>query len=332
MTNHLDAIERLHRLKEAGALSEAEFAEQKAKLLAHADAPPIAAPSPQPVEPVYTPLPEYESGPKAGRNLVPYIGWGAGALAVALGLGWMLSGDGAPAPQPLASASEADAAVATEAFAKLRDLPEAEQLRLASLAALGFTGTRKSKDGEQVVITKPLRVLNLPFATVLLTSTERPDDCHGCAGFVGVYYLKEQNGAFKVTGKWPEAVSGWAWGMVPDWKISTAYTSNPAIVAEGAFTAQGYTCTGMNIVELTPKGPVESDVIHLSMNNGGAVDPETGLTMGGDPARDVTGKIVNVRKGKSLQVQISGDENFTESYEMKGGKFVRTSGETKLGC
>lgn len=320
--NHLEALERLHRLKESGALSEAEFAEQKARLLAAGNAGPAE------------PAAEWDVQSRSGNSSGLIAALAGGGLAAVLGAiaWWAMSGDQQPAALPSDAATDASAAVTATQPAALSSLPLDEQLRLASLAALGFEGKRTSKDGTQKVITKAERVLNLPFGTVLLTSTERPDDCHACTGYVGVYYLADEGGKYRVTGRWPKALAGWGWGAAPNWKISTAYTSNPAIVAEGAYTGQGYTCTGMNIVELTSKGPVESDVISLGMSNEGAVDPETGTTMGGEPLRELTGKIVNVQKGKSLQVEVSGNEAFTETYVMRGGKFVRTSGETKLGC
>jgi len=317
--DHLDALERLHRLKEAGALSDAEFAEQKARLLE------VDAARVEPAAPACeTPQRRSPAGLIAGVV--------AAVLAVGAGAWYGLSGPGEPEAAPSTAASDAAAAVASPDVPALSSLPLDEQLRLASLAALGFEGSRTRKEGTQLVVTKAERVLNLPFATVLLTTTERPDDCHACAGHVGVYYLTDSGGEYTVKGRWPKALASWGWGATPDWKISTAYTSNPAIVAEGGYTGQGYSCGGMNIIELTPKGPVESEVIALSRSNAGAVDPETGTTPGGEPLRALTGTIVNVQKGRSLQVRVSGDEEFTETYVMKGGKFVRTSGETKLGC
>lgn len=318
MTDPLDAIERLHRLKESGALSEAEFAEQKARLLAGADTP--AAPEAWPDAP---------ASPALNKGLLA----GIAAAVVILGAGaWYgLSGGTDPAAEPTAAASDAAAAVATEAVPAIASLPEGEQLRLASLAALGFVGSRTRKEGSQAVITKAERLLQLPFGAVLLTSTQRPDGCHACSGFVGVYYLKDDGGKFKVTGKWPEAVSGWGWGNVPEWRLSSEYTASPAVVASGTDGNQGYFCGGTTITELTAKGPVTS-FIATSTTNDGAVDPDTGTDMGGNPLRTLDGKIVGVQKGKSLQVKVTGTESFTESYVMRGGKYVIASGETKLGC
>jgi hypothetical protein len=319
--DHLDAIERLHRLKESGALSEEEFAAQKAQLLA------AAAPAPEPV----AAEPDWSAAPAQGLNKGLLAGIAAAVVILGGGAWYGLSGSGEPSSEPSAAASDAAAAVATSTVPALASLPEGEQLRLASLAALGFTGSRTRKEGTQAVITKAERLVQLPFGVALLTTTARPDACHACAGFVGVYYLKDEGGQFKVTGKWPEAVSGWGWGNVPEWRLSNDYTVNPAVVASGTDGNQGYFCGGTSITELTVKGPVTS-FIATSATNEGAVDPDSGADMGGNPLKTLEGKIVGVQKGKSLQVKVTGTDSFTESYAMKGGKFVLTSGETKLGC
>lgn len=325
--DHIDALERLHRLKEAGALSATEFAEQKARILDGATVTTNAkVSSPEPAE-----------RHAAIASKPQSIGkWAIAAIVGVCGLAGLAAWFGVSTPnQPIAapSAVASDRAIAAvNVPAAISSLPETEQFRLASLAALGFTGSRSRKDGGERAITKPLKLLHLSFATVLLTSTEIPGGCHGCSGYVGVYYLIDQNGQLKVTGKWPKALGSWGWGAVPNWKLSNAFTNNPALVAEGGFTGQGYTCSGLNILELTPQGPVESDVVNTGMTNAGAVLEETGLTSGGDPLRSIDGKIVNIVKGRSFDVRVSGDENFVERYAKQGGKFVRVSGETKLGC
>lgn len=316
--DHLDAIERLHRLKESGALSEEEFAAQKAQLLAAAAAPAAAEP-------------DWSIAPAPGLNKGLLAGIAAAVVILGAGAWYGLSGSGEPSSEPTAAATDAAAAVATPTVPAIASLPEGEQLRLASLAALGFTGSRTRKEGTQAVTTKAERLVQLPFGVALLTSTARPDACHACAGFVGVYYLKDEGGKFKVTGKWPEAVSGWGWGNVPEWRLSGEYTANPAVVASGSDGNQGYFCGGTSITELTAKGPITS-FIATSATNDGAVDPDSGTDMGGNPLKSLEGKIVGVQKGKSLQVKVTGTDSFTESYVMKGGKFVLTSGETKLGC
>lgn len=77
---------------------------------------------------------------------------------------------------------------------------------------------------------------------------------------------------------------------------------------------------------------MSSDLIALSYSNGGNVDDETGMTFGGDPARDVEGKIVDIFKDRSFAVRVQLGERFTETYVKRGGKFVRTVEESRLAC
>ena len=82
----LDAIERLHRLREAGALTDAEFAAGKARILDGQTAPRrIAARARAPVA-----SDDHDSA-GAGRSTARYwIGGSAAALAVAIGGAWLL--------------------------------------------------------------------------------------------------------------------------------------------------------------------------------------------------------------------------------------------------
>ncbi len=80
----LDALERLHRLREAGALTDAEFAAGKARILdGQAPPRPIAAPAPV----VF----DRRDSAAAGRSTARYwIGGSAAALVVAVGGAWLL--------------------------------------------------------------------------------------------------------------------------------------------------------------------------------------------------------------------------------------------------
>ncbi len=82
---HLDAIERLHRLREAGALTDAEFAAAKARVFeGQSSMPPVPAQGPAFVADRDTAVRE--------RSTAPYwIGGGAATLAVLVGGAWLLS-------------------------------------------------------------------------------------------------------------------------------------------------------------------------------------------------------------------------------------------------
>jgi hypothetical protein len=212
-----------------------------------------------------------------------------------------------------------------------RALPEAEQLALAFKTAYGKApASIKTKDGEELKAT-PGKLLWVGDTAVLLSPAESEADCHACAGTLAIAYLKAKDDGFEVTGTWPDLVFGAGWGAVPDWKLSDAYTQYPAIYTEGGYSGQGYSCGSATITELKPDAPVMSDLIGLSASNGGAIDEETGKTFGGEPRKELEGKIVDVVKGKSFSVKASGTASFTEKYEYRGGKFVPLQ-ETRLSC
>lgn len=260
---------------------------------------------------------------------------GVAAVLAALGAGLWLGYLARPAKQEASMAPKPFVAaprdVVPPTITPLSALPQTEQLKRASLAALGTAGTKAGR-GENASSTRAVRLLRLPFGPVLLTETDSADDCHACTGFLGIYYLAEEGDAFRVLSASPEAVPGWGWGKPPaEWAVSSRFTSYPAIVAAGAYTGQGYTCESTTITELRPEGPVTSDAIPTASSNAGAI-VEDGRTMGGEPLREWQGRIANIVPGRSFEVQVDGAEPFVERYAMKAGKFVRTSGDTRLGC
>lgn len=310
--DRVEQIERLQRLRENGALTEEEFAAEKAAVMAHG------------AGKVST----------LSRVAMAFILVGA---AVAGGW-WFAQSPDVDRPAALAAASN----VRDEALAKNKpvapppttaDLPEARQLELAAIAVLGVAGEKTVRQGEETRVTRAERLLRLPFGPVLVTSTELVDGCHACAGALGVFYLKDESDGFAVVRRWPEAVTGWGWGQPPsEWSISRAFSGYPVIVASGGYTGQGITCSGTTLTELHPTGPITSDLVPTGYSNGGAVVEDEGQTSTGERVRELEGKISDVVKGRSFTVTVSGTESFTEKYLYRNGKFVRTSGDTRLGC
>lgn len=298
-------LERLHKLRETGALNEAEFRAQKQHLLEDTvDANKLRQP----------------------RALL-IAGAAAVILASAVGLGLWASRDVAKneiadfAENNLAPDATPPADVPVELL-----LDPKERLALASYAAIGTRGAQtKTVNGEEITIT-PLRILDLPFGPALLTKREIKDGCHACTGDIGVYYLEQSGRAIVVKARYPEAVKGWGWGAAPEFSITDNFTRHPAIYSEGGGGGQGYFCSGSTLVELTPSGPVESDLINTGYSDSGAiVDNER-------PARVIEGKIARIQKGKSFDVVAKGSESFVEHYVFKEGKFVRTVAESKMQC
>ncbi len=246
-----------------------------------------------------------------------------GAIALLAGCQQAPESQNAAGPTPVASATPAG----------VRALPEAEQLKLAFRTAYGSDGTARVSEGDNdTVNVKPGQLLWVGDTEVLLSPGANASDCHVCSGAVAITYLKPEGDGFAVTGKWPMLVRGTGWGAEPDWKVTDAYTPYPAIYVEAGWSGQGYSCESAIITELKPDAPVQSDPIRLSSSNEGAVDPDSGKTMGGEPLSNLTGTIADVVKGKSLSVKASGTASFVERYEYRGGKFVPVAKESRLSC
>jgi hypothetical protein len=232
----------------------------------------------------------------------------------------------APMPKAAAPAKPAPAPAATPAGA----LPT--ELAAAFMAVTGKpdrADTSDQVDGRvEEGTTTPLRLLHLPFGPILLTSTTNTSTCHACSGAIGVFYLDQQGATFTVRKRWPRAIEGWGWGTPPDWLISDKFTALPAIYASGGFMGQGVSCDSARLTELRPEGPAQSDLIPLSFSDAGAFHEGPGAP----PLRQVEGKIVNIMKGKSFDVRVTGTETFTEHYVMRGTKFVRREKESGLAC
>ena len=131
---------------------------------------------------------------------------------------------------------------------------EPKSLADAFEAATGHRTVFSTHSKWDSIRTEPLRIVELPFGPALLTE-DRNSETHANAGAIGVYYLKEHNGRFRVTGSWPRAVEGWDWGAPPEWRLTNRFTANPAIYAWGDFMAQGIITRSSTLTELAPEGP-----------------------------------------------------------------------------
>ncbi len=289
-------IERLTRLAELrgdGTLTEEEFQTEKRRLL--------------------------DGG--SGRLRWPHVAVGAALVACGVGGAVIWTGQKTeitaipskpitpPAPPPTVSIPEASSPRSA-----------AERLQAAFLAATGHSRAfvQKTKDDEFKV--SPVRIVDLPFGPALIVKREIESGCHGCAGYLAIYYLRESGDVTVVTASYPEAVSGWGWGSAPsEWQITNRFTSNPAIYASGGFTGQGITLSSSTITELRADGPHTSDRIGTGYDDEGSITEESGKTV-----CSVDGKIAGIVKDRSFDVVVSGSLTARDHYVMRGGRFVAT--------
>jgi hypothetical protein len=199
-----------------------------------------------------------------------------------------------------------------------------EQLRRAFAAAFGIGGAAALQVGGRTINYRPGQLIWSGDRAILLSPGIAADDCHACAGTLAVHYLVPAGDTFRVTGAWPDAVPGEGFGAAPKYRITSQFTTAPAIYEEGGYTGQGCTSGGVTITELAPGGPVRSGPIRtLYSMEGQELDSDT---VGGE----IQGTITNVRKDVGFDVNYSGDQPFTEHWVRSGGRFVLESGETRM--
>lgn len=314
MTDRLDALEGLQRLRETGAISEAEFEREKALLIASA-------------------APARSGTPAWVWALVGFV-----SVALIAGLAWLLFGmnqgrgdeDRIEVNVQAETNAQAEPEPADDTPA-VRRLSEREQLAAAFRAAFGDRTTRELQTGDALFT--PGRLVWMGDRAVLISPGEIADACHGCYGSLAIHYLRPSGDGFEVEGEWLERAGGSSFGAAgSNWGVSDRFGPHPVVYAESGFTGQGYTCTVMTMTELAPREPIQSDAVPIHMDNAGAVLDETGRTGGGDPLREVSGEIVDVAKGRGFTVRFTGTERFDETYVYRGGRFVRTSGESRATC
>jgi hypothetical protein len=334
MNSRYDELERLQKLRESGALSDAEFQVEKRRILAH-----------EPIAPGPRPIPIDDQALTPDRSRWPlYAILGTIGLAVAIAAGLLLGRNvsGAGAGQSLSEANVAipdNVAVADQNLiappppTDLRTLPPPEQLALATKAVFGGEGaaTVSMDSGKEYhtdhfneqVTYKPGRLLWPDFGPVLVAEGQVRDAAHVSAGKIGIFYLRADNGAFQVAARYPDAIVAGSFGKVARWRVSNLFTDLPVVYAEGGGTGQGLTCSVATLTEIGPQGPTPLATIPLSYSNAGAES---------DPASAVTlrGKVANVVKGQSFDVAYSGTQSFTEHYVRTPAGFTLESGKTQV--
>jgi hypothetical protein len=236
---------------------------------------------------------------------------------VATGIWRERNAPAAPFAQPAPPALVAEAPAGPQEIEREEDEPSG----LQADAFEAVTGHRRSfdikKDGETIGIS-PQGILELPFGKVLVTGEQIELGCHYCQGSYGIYYFREEAGKVVITGRWPEAILGADWGDPPEWRLTSRFTSFPAIVAWGDFMQHGIIIRSSTLTELRPEGPVMSDAIGMGFDDRNfQEDPRRACT--------VTGRVMNVRKDVGFDVEVTGTVRKIERYRKSGGRFVSIS-------
>src|SRR5438309_10976919 len=133
MSDRYDALERLQRLRESGALTDEEFQAEKRRLLGYDNGPAVER------------VTEVEVGDAPKSRTPLYVLLGAGGLAIAVAVGLLLgrtagadqsgASNVIDAPPPAESPSDMNLVQGPPPVQDVRSLPKAEQLGRAFAAA-----------------------------------------------------------------------------------------------------------------------------------------------------------------------------------------------------
>lgn len=324
MSSRYDELERLQRLREAGALSEEEFQAEKRRLLGHGGAP---AGDPRRVETLEV---VDEEAPQSRKAL--YIVLGGIGLVVAILLGVLLGYDvrgGRTAPESNVSLPENivtpdENLIAPPPPTDIRTMPPQDQLARAFEAAFKTKDEAQVQIGGRSLVYHPGRLIWDGDHAILIAPVSGAGGCPDCEGTVGVYYLTPDGDHFQVKSSWPEAVSPTRWNTVPRWRMMTSYTTHQAIWEQGYNRSEDCSSGSATLTELTPSGPVTSGPIRFSYRGKNGI---AGLLLGDT---NVEGHVANVQKDVSFDVVYSGDKQFTETWVKQGNSFVLQGGETQM--
>jgi hypothetical protein len=323
MSSRYDELERLQRLRESGALSDEEFQVEKRRLLGHGESgPPVRE------ETVVV----ADDAPPSRLPLYLILGGAALVAAIVVGLlvGRFVGGnhDTNGMAANVAVAEENDSAenlIQPPAAPDVATLPPQERLAKAFEAAFGRPGTATvdapagASDGAELVTYRPGRLIDAPFGPVLVSEGEVKDAAHVNGGQIAVTYLRPEGDHYAVVRHFPEAAVAGSFGHVAHWSVSPRFSDWPVVATEGGGTWQGYTCSTLTLTELRPAGPAEIATIPLVYDDSGAKTEGEEVTI-------LQGKIVNIVKDQSFDVDYLGGAGFTEHYVRSGGAYTLDGG------
>ena len=327
MTDRIDALERLQRLRESGALTEEEFLQEKAALIGRGEhapykGPPTAAIAEGGAADAASEI--YAPPARRGPPLWMMAGGALFLIAIVVAAMLLLRGGGERETFDVGSAPPANAVAEPPANvaapapppAGIRARPEAEQLAAAFRTAFGGQPVRDSEDGE--ITYRAARLLWVGNRAVLISNGSNIEECHVCAGVVAVHHLLPEGNGFKVDGEWLRVATD-DYGRPPEWRITSELTGRPSLRVDNGGGNQGITCDFSTWYDLAGGRPSELARVQTGYANEGE---EGGF--------ELSGRIANLRAGQSFDVVYTGYESFTERYRWRGDRFEKEGGETRV--
>jgi hypothetical protein len=189
-------------------------------------------------------------------------------------------------------------------------------------AAFGKTDSvvlKKQGQLKETVKYTPGELVQAPFGPVLLSPGEVEDASHVNSGKMAVFYLKSSAKGFEVVKRFVPATQTGSFGKIVDWSVSRSFGDNPVVMVNGAGNWQGYACSVTTLLELGPDGPKQLVTVPMTYDNSQALG-------GGNKLKQFTGRIDNIKPGKSFDVIYFGSKDFTDHYVRTGDAYAIGSG------
>jgi hypothetical protein len=165
----------------------------------------------------------------------------------------------------------------------------------------------------------PGELVQAPFGPVLLSPGEVEDASHVNSGKMAVFYLKSSAKGFDVVKRFVPATQTGSFGKIVDWSVSRSFGDNPVVMVNGAGNWQGYACSVTTLLELGPDGPKQLVTVPMTYDNSQSLG-------GGNKLKQLTGRIDNIKPGKSFDVIYFGSKDFTDHYVRTGDTYAIGSG------
>ncbi len=357
MNDRLEALERLTRLRDSGALSQDEFAAEKARILAMQAPTDDASPADEsggvengPADTLQgsakidLPVQKHRPSPilVAGGAILA-LGVAGSAIWFGGNLRGTEQGEGMTAPVLAMDASEpatedntapipsAEQPVAINLGSKPQDMGRLIAAFAAAFSADGLdadTGSVTLSDDTGTFEYQPVALYSLGGDRhVLFSIGVDPAAGHSSTGVNAIHYLQGGEGGYRlIRGFFGYGATGSVGNGATSWALSRALAPNPVLLTAGGGTWQGCSVETTVLTELGPQGPRDIGSFE-SAASGGAGSPVLK-----QKRYSYEGKITSVDPGKSFTVTYVGTEPVTRQWIMQGGAYVGQGTDRLPGC
>lgn len=190
-------------------------------------------------------------------------------------------------------------------------------------AAFGEAAPFRRSASDGCYVYEPAEAIPLGGTTALISGATGPD-CHACSGTLSVHYLQGEGESWRLAGAWRDISDLAAWGKVPQWKLRNDLTPHPALELTVTDGNQGYFCTLVSLIELTPTAPV----VRIPAT---AIGYDSSGVGGDEAAHIVTAEMVAIPAG-GITVRYSGDRTGELRFTRTDGEYVAAGTNPVEGC